>query len=150
MMPKNVFVWGKFDVLHHGHVELLKEASAFGRLFVILLPDACAGQTLKFAFPQEERRRHLMETGLVEDVFIDSVSNGLVCCDRIAPDIFCLGYDQKTKWEDELAEHLRKKDLPCRFVRLPPHAGGLHSTRIKEKMPCPCGNGKRFRECHGK
>jgi len=129
-----VVVYGSFDLLHQGHIEFLKAArSNCNWLGAILIPERYVKEN-KGVLPvhtMNERRCHILGTGIVDAVFVDSLSEGLVSLDAIRPDLFCLGYDQTTIWEEKLEKHLSMRLPCCQIKRLPMYAGGVHSRTLR-------------------
>jgi cytidyltransferase-like protein len=129
-----VAVWGTFDIVHAGHVHFLKAARSEGtRLCAVVIPDEQVREN-KGTAPirtTEERCRALLNTGLVDEVLIDSMSAGLRCLIERQPDVFCLGYDQATEWEVELRSFLAAHLPSCRLQILPMFANGIHSRHLK-------------------
>ena len=60
---KNVLTYGTFDLLHYGHIEILRRAKEFGnRLVVGLSTDAFNGvKGKKCVFDFEKRKRNFPE-----------------------------------------------------------------------------------------
>jgi cytidyltransferase-like protein len=131
-----VAVYGTFDILHEGHFEFLRKARQYGDwLGVILIARKFVMENKALApiHTVHERRDALLRTGLVDAVFVDSVSQGLRCLDIIEPDIFCLGYDQTTVWEEILQSLLSTRFPRCRMKRLPMFANGIHSRHLRQE-----------------
>jgi FAD synthetase len=129
-----VVVYGTFDLLHQGHIEFLKGARGYCNwLGVILIPERYVKEN-KGVLPlhtMNERRCNLLRTGFVDAVFADSLSEGLASLNTIRPDLFCLGYDQTTIWEEKLEGHLSMRLPGCQIKRLPMFAGGIHSRSLR-------------------
>jgi glycerol-3-phosphate cytidylyltransferase len=146
---RNVFFWGTFDIIHNGHLDLFKRSRHLGKVYVIVIPDKELKGVKKLFHNQYQRRRGLLKTGLVEKVFFDSFLRGLKCLKLIQPDLFFLGYDQKTSWEICLKTFLKIHYPKCQIVRGKKY-GNIHSSDIKGIILCHCGSGKKYNNCHGK
>src|SRR6187551_1575336 len=145
--PKNVFLWGAFDVLHEGHARLFEHARTFGDVYVIVMPDEVVRQYKKTIYNQEQRKNNLIEAGYVREVYIDALPD-MHCLDTMAPDLFCFGYDQNLEWQEKLKSYIRSKFPQCEFMVMDKYAD-VHSSDLREKMDCPCGTKKRWKDCHG-
>ncbi len=145
---KNVFIWGAYDILHDGHIKFIEHAKKLGDVYVILVPDKVVKKYKKSYFKASIRKKHLLKTGLVKNVFIDALPN-MKCFDKIAPDIFVFGYDQNKEWNNILKKYILERFSDCRFKTLKQYSE-THSSHLKSKILCYCRSGKKFVDCHGK
>ncbi|MEM2685914.1 MAG: adenylyltransferase/cytidyltransferase family protein, partial [Candidatus Bathyarchaeia archaeon] len=109
-MGKTVLVGGVFDVIHPGHIELLKRAKSLagegGRLVVLVARDSTVEESRgRPPIIPEEARRFIVENLKPVDEAIlgfqpPSIEGVLA---TVKPDIVVLGYDQ-----DYLRETLEK------------------------------------------
>ena len=123
--PK-VLVAGTFDIIHPGHIELLRQAWRRGRVHVIVARDKTV-ERLKGrppVVPEQQRLETVAAIRYVHAARLGSTRDMLEPILEIRPDIILLGPDQ---WADEnwLAEQLSKHGLHPRIERLP------------EKKQCP-------------
>jgi FAD synthetase len=134
MSPSNkVVVWGTFDLFHQGHFEFLFNASKFGDLYVIVIPDFIAFINKKHKTVQNQliRYNNIKQLEFVKGVYIDSLSDGLRSLNLIKPDFFCLGYDQFTSWENELMVFLSLYFPNIKIIRLKEYADGIHTSKLQ-------------------
>lgn len=133
---KKVAVWGKFDILHKGHLEFLKNAKALGdELYIIVIPDKAVSENT-YKTPDrtaKERQAKLKELDFIKEVYIDSLECGLSSILQLCPDIFAFGHDQKTVWEEKLQKYLSSKNLYPQYVRLGLYNKGIHASQLKSK-----------------
>lgn len=108
--PKKVMVSGCFDLLHSGHVQFFKEASAYGDLYVSIGSEANIVQ-LKNRRPintEEERLFMVKAVRYVKDAFISKEMGVLdfkESIKKIKPDYFIMGDDSNvTPEKKELIE----------------------------------------------
>jgi len=130
---KKILCWGTFDRLHAGHREFLQRAALLGDLYVIVVPDEVVIKN-KGRPPMhraEERSRAVAAVAGVKEVHIDSLEHGSGSVFRIRPEVFCVGYDQRTPWEERLLRVLNAKGIACQVVRLGCYANGLHSSQLR-------------------
>lgn len=100
MRHGTVFVSGTFNVLHPGHLRLLKFAKESGdRLVVGVLSDVIAGESAHV--PQEFRLEAVKMNGLVDDAFIigDSIIEAI---DKLRPALVVKGKEHRVRSNPEL------------------------------------------------
>ncbi|MDT5203497.1 MAG: D-beta-D-heptose 7-phosphate kinase / D-beta-D-heptose 1-phosphate adenosyltransferase [Mycobacterium sp.] len=88
---------GCFDLLHTGHVRLLRRARDLGDALVVLINSDESVQTLKGVgrpvVPAEDRARVLAALGCVDGVAIFSETSPAAALERLRPDIWVKGGD---------------------------------------------------------
>ncbi len=125
---KKVITYGTFDLLHVGHINILRRAKELGDyLIVCVSSDEFNALKDKKAFYSFEDRKTILEAiKYVDEVIpehtweqkIDDIKNNNV-------DIFVMGHDWEGKF-DFLNEH-------CKVVYLP-RTEGISTTQIKENL----------------
>jgi len=98
MANKKVFVSGCYDLLHSGHVEFFRQASAYGDLYVGIGSDATIlhYKNHKTLYPEQERLFMVKSIRYVKDAFInqgDGVMDFIPTVEAIRPDIFVVNAD---------------------------------------------------------
>ncbi len=154
-----VAVSGGFDPLHIGHVRLFQEARKLGdELVVILNNDSWLLKKKGYVFmPQEERKEILEALESVDRVIITNhqpnPEDMSVCAEllELKPHIFANGGDRR---EDNVPEVLVCNEMGCKMVFNVGEGGKVQSSsQLAEDyiggIPCPCGSGKRYKDCHG-
>lgn len=134
---KKVIVWGKFDGLHEGHLQFLKNARELGdELYILVIPDSAVleNEKKKPEHTAEERRVALSRLDFVTEAFIDSFDSGLLSILKLRPDIFAFGHDQKTRWEEQIQDYLSSKGLHPQDVHLGVYNNGIHSSSMKHPV----------------
>ncbi|KXI76749.1 glycerol-3-phosphate cytidylyltransferase [Bacillus cereus] len=127
-MKKNVITYGTFDLLHYGHINLLRRAKQLGDyLIVVLSTDEFNKLKGKKSYFSYEERKLLLEAIKYVDKVIpeknweqkieDVVSNNI--------DVFVMGNDWDGKF-NFLKEY-------CEVVYLP-RTEGISTTKIKTDM----------------
>ena len=126
-----VFTAGVWDILHVGHLNLLRRAKALGdRLVVGVLTDEAAERYKpRPVMPFEQRIELVSELRMVDDVAQVDDTNATGVLQQLEPDILVHGSDilKKADWEigqTWMREHGRQ------FVVLP-YTEGVSSTRLK-------------------
>ena len=123
---KTVLTYGTFDLLHYGHIEILKRASKLGDKLVVGVStdefNKIKGKKCKIPF--EERKKFLESLEFVDEIIpetnweqkIDDVL-------RVKADIFVMGDD----WEGKF-DFLKKY---CQVIYLP-RTVGISTTKLKQ------------------
>lgn len=95
--PKIVFTNGVFDILHKGHISLLKQAKAMGdKLIVAINSDASTKRLKGDSRPiktQEERAFILRNINCVDEVLVFDEDTPLNLIHRLRPDVIVKGGD---------------------------------------------------------
>ena len=111
-VSKRVFVGGTFDLVHPGHIEFLKEAAKYGRVYVAISRNKNAEMIKKRPIINDEAERLEVIKAIryVYDAFLGDEEDFLKSVLRVRPDIIFLGPDQKVD-ENLLKEELKKRGL---------------------------------------
>lgn len=126
---KRVITYGTFDLLHYGHIELLRRARALGDYLVVALSTDEFNWNCKQKrcyFPYEERKR-MLEAIRYVDLVIPEENWEQKCTDvaRYHIDIFTIGDDWTGKFD-----FLKPQ---CQVVYLP-RTPEISTTKIKEDL----------------
>lgn len=116
-------LFGTFDILHIGHVNLFKQARKYGdKLIVVVARDINVkkNKKLKTLFTEKERVEVLKNIKLIDQVVLGNKSNPYQIIKKINPDIIALGYDQR-EYIDKLENFLQKNNLEIKIIRLKPY-----------------------------
>lgn len=125
---KKVITYGTYDMLHHGHLNLLKRANALGDYFIVgVTSDSFDIDRGKLNVQQNvlERIQAIKDTGLADEVLIEEyVGQKIDDIQRFGIDVFVIGSD----WEGKF-DYLREY---CEVVYLS-RTDGISSTLIREQ-----------------
>ena len=91
-------VFGTFDILHPGHLHMLKEAKEHGDFLVVIIARDQTVSTLKGKKPQHDevaRVKNLEALNIADEVRLGSLGDKYKVIREEKPDIIALGYDQK-------------------------------------------------------
>lgn len=121
-----VVVAGTFDILHPGHIHLLREAWKRGRVHVIIARDANVKRMKgrEPIVPEQQRLAVVSAVRYVADARLGDEKDMLKPLEELKPDVILLGPDQ---WPDEekLKKMLEERGVKARVERLP------------ERVECP-------------
>lgn len=128
-MMKKIITYGTFDLLHYGHINLLKRAKALGDYLVVALSTdefnwECKQKKCYFDF---DKRKQLLESIRYVDLVIPENSWDQKSSDILEYkiDIFVMGNDWEGKF-DFLEDY-------CKVVYLP-RTPEISSTQIKSDL----------------
>lgn len=125
---KKVITYGTFDLLHVGHINLLKRARELGDYLIVAISsdefNAIKGK--KAHFSTEDRAKILESIKYVDEVIVEnSWEQKLEDVKKHNVDVFVMGNDWEGKF-DFLTEL-------CEVVYLP-RTEGISTTKIKEDL----------------
>lgn len=132
---RKVLVFGTFDGIHFGHINLFKQARKYGDYLVVVVARDKTVKKLKNHLPhknENERLRDLMGYSLINEAIIGDKKNPYKIIKKIKPDIICLGYDQ-THFIDDLSGELKKIKLKTKILRLKPYKPRKYHSSIINK-----------------
>lgn len=125
---KKVITYGTFDMLHQGHLNILKRAKALGDYLIVgVTSDDFDSRRGKINVQQSmmERVEGVKETGLADQIIIEEYKGQKIDdINRFGVDIFAIGSDWQGKF-DYLSEF-------CKVVYLE-RTKGISSTKIRSK-----------------
>jgi len=125
---KTVITYGTFDLLHIGHINILKRARALGdRLIVALSTDEFNALKHKEAYHSYEDRKVILESIRYVDMVIpeENWEQKVTDMEKYNVDIFVMGDD----WDGKF-DFLKSQ---CEVVYLP-RTSGISTTKIKTDL----------------
>lgn len=136
--PKTVMVFGTFDIIHPGHLNLFEQAKeAAGpdsRLVVVVARDMNAKKA-KGIFPlnnENIRLSNVKKKGAADEVILGELGDMFKVIERTNPDIICLGYDQKVSRDFE--PELRKRGIKAEIKRMKPYKSNAYKSSILKDL----------------
>ena len=127
---KRVITYGSFDLLHYGHIDLLRRAKAMGDyLIVALSTDEFSASKGKRAYFSYEQRKAMLEAVRYVDMVVPEQTWGQKSrdVDEYGIDVFVIGDD----WIGTFDEQLEGR---CEIAYLP---------RTRRSAPLRCGRATR-------
>ncbi len=125
---KRIITYGTFDLMHYGHIRLLKRAKALGDYVIVgLSTDEFNQQKDKKAYHNFETRKKMLEAIRYVDLVIpeDSWDQKKNDIEKYQVDVFCIGDD----WEGEF-DDLNSSCEVHYFSR----TKGVSTTKIKNEL----------------
>lgn len=123
---KKVITYGTYDLLHHGHVALLKRAKALGDYLIVgVTADGFDKERGKLNVSQSlaERIENVRRTGIADQIIVEEYEGQKISdIEKYGVDIFTVGSDWVGKF-DYLGEY-------CQVVYLP-RTRGISSSELR-------------------
>lgn len=137
MANKKVFVSGCYDLLHSGHVEFFKQASAYGDLYVGIGSDATylGYKHRRTVYNEQERLFMVKAIRYVKDAYINSgsgVMDFVPTLDFVRPDVFVVNEDGSS---EEKRLECERRGIEYVVLKREPEPGlvARSSTELKWK-----------------
>lgn len=128
---RRVITYGTFDLLHYGHINLLRRAKALGDyLIVALSTDEFNKLKNKVSFFDYEKRKMLLEAVRYVDLVIpeETWEQKETDIDLYKADVFVMGDDWRGKFDFLKENH---KDLEIVYLERTPE---ISTTEIKSRL----------------
>ncbi|MCC3710290.1 glycerol-3-phosphate cytidylyltransferase [Staphylococcus hominis] len=125
---RRVITYGTYDLLHYGHIELLRRAREMGDYLIVALSTDEFNQIKnKKSYYDFEQRKMMLESIRYVDLVIpeDGWGQKETDVDRYNVDVFVMGHD----WEGKF-DFLKDK---CEVVYLK-RTEGISTTKIKQEL----------------
>jgi FAD synthetase len=132
---KKVILFGTFDILHPGHINLFQQAKKFGEINVVIARDKNV-KKIKQRLPQNNERSRLGKVAHLPEIhkaFLGNLENFFQPIEKIQPDIIVLGFDQKTFSTHELKTNLKKRNLFPKIIRLKSYKPKIFKSSLIRK-----------------
>lgn len=128
-----VMVFGTFDMLHEGHLDLFRQARELSEapFLIVSVARDSAVRRFKGAAPRrsELERLDLVRTcDLVDDAMLGDETGYMDHIRAARPDIIALGYDQEGEYVASLERDLAKAGLTTAVVRLRAYEPHVYKT----------------------
>jgi D-beta-D-heptose 7-phosphate kinase/D-beta-D-heptose 1-phosphate adenosyltransferase len=131
---KVVFTNGCFDVLHRGHIHLLKEAKKLGDLLIVALNSDSSVKKIKGAhrpiFPQAERAELIAALEMVDYVTVFDEADPYNLIREIKPTVLAKGGD----WSEDKIVGKEVVEQHGGKLAVIPYLKGYSTTDIIERM----------------
>jgi FAD synthetase len=123
---KKILVAGTFDIIHPGHLYLLKQAKKRGDFLIVVIARDKTVKKEKGHLPinnEKQRIKNLKKLNIANQIIIGNQGDKLKIIDNLRPDVICLGYDQRAKIKNLKKKFNKRKFNPkiIRFKAFQPH-----------------------------
>lgn len=132
-----IMVFGTFDGLHQGHIDLFKQAKNFIKNSFLIVSIARDKNVLRIkgVYPDKNERERMIlvkKCKLIDKVVLSGLKNHLPHIVKIRPDIIALGYDQKA-YVKNLKKDLKNKGISVKIIRLKPFMEEIYKNHLLKK-----------------
>jgi len=133
-MKTKIMLFGTFDGIHKGHLDLFKQARKLAiRPFLIVSiardKNVFKIKKKKTIYSEKERMKLVKKCKLVNKVILGNEDNYLANILKEKPDIIALGYDQKA-YVKELKKDLKNKKTDIKIVRLKSYKKHIYKNSL--------------------
>ena len=129
---KRVLVFGTFDLLHPGHVFILKFAATFGQVYISLSPDRMV-KFYKKREPSFSYHKRYLRLSRFKPTYKIVVSDKRPLTynilDKVRPDVIILGHDQLLL-RPNIIQALKEKKLNCRIILAPKYHRDIYASSL--------------------
>ncbi len=134
---KTVLLFGTFDILHVGHLNVFKQARKLGDRVVVVVGRDVNIKKIKGQAPvnsEKERLELLKHIDLIDEAVLGAKDKVYELIKKIKPDVIALGYDQQA-YTEKLPAKLAEFKLNPKIVRLKPfQINTKKSSKLKAKL----------------
>ena len=128
-------IFGTFDGIHEGHLNLFKQAKSKGDYLIAVVGRDATVKKVKNRWPglgEKERAKNLRKYSDIDKVLLGGKGDPFKIIKRIKPDIICLGYDQNSFTQD-LKKEIEVRKIKVKIVRLRAYKPKIyHSSKLKK------------------
>lgn len=129
---KTVMLFGTFDVLHLGHIDLFAQAKALGEKLIVVVSRDARAAAVKGKAPRHteaERLALVSHIDLVDEAVLGDEHDVYRTIERYAPHVIALGYDQEA-FTAELDSELQRRGISVDIVRLKPYQADRYKSSL--------------------
>lgn len=122
-------VFGTFDILHEGHLHMLRKARALGDQLIVVIGRDATVKNVKGERPlhnENDRLAAVEKTHIADNVRLGNLEDQHAVIEEEQPNIIALGYDQEA-FTEKLAE---KYGATLKIVRLQ----AFHPEKYKSSL----------------
>lgn len=134
---KTVMVFGTFDILHVGHLDLFKQARKLGDYLIVVVARDVNVKKIKQSQAinnETERLELLQHINLIDKAIWGDTRDVYKVIRTYKPHVIALGYDQK-EFTDKLNDKIKEFKLTTKVVRLKPYQPiAKKSSKIKSRL----------------
>lgn len=124
---KKVMVFGTFDIIHPGHLNMFEQAKQYGDFLVIVVArdvTVCNVKKRPAQFTEDVRLENIKKLNIANAVRLGCVDDHYGAIAEEKPDVIALGYDQR-EFVDNLAKAIEDY---VQIVRLSPYMPEIYKS----------------------
>jgi FAD synthetase len=137
---RRVLVFGTFDVIHPGHESFLRQAREQGGFLIASIARDSFVMKKKGRKPvhhEQERLRHLKESGLVDLALLsDSTTGTYSVIEQAGADLVCFGHDQ-LELRDNFLEWRKRNGRNIPWIQLKAYKPEKYKSSLINKTGSP-------------
>jgi rfaE bifunctional protein nucleotidyltransferase chain/domain len=129
-----VYTGGVYDILHKGHLRLLKRAKSLGDFLVVGIEEDSSVIKMKPRpiLSTQERVEQMQELPFVDRVVTYSVDENTKILESIVPDIFVHGDDWEAQTDrTEMLDYMKENRIKVVYL---PRTMNISDTEIKNRI----------------
>jgi len=134
---KKVMVFGTFDIVHLGHLNLFRQARKLGDYLVVVVARDKTSKKIKnitLVNNEKERLEFLKNIKSIDQAILGNKIDYYKVIKTEKPDVIALGYDQDN-FIDKLEDKIKEFKLNTKVVRMKSHKPEQHkSGNIRKKI----------------
>lgn len=135
---KTVYLGLSVDVLHHGHINIIKEAIKYGNLTIGLMTDKAITEKKRIPILSWQQRYNILKSiNGVKKIVPQNQWDYSLTLKKLKPDFFVHGDDWKYRnsYDFELRKKVLKtlKKIKCKLIEIP-YTKNISSSIILDKM----------------
>ena len=133
---KTAMIFGTFDVVHHGHLSLFRQAKKYANRLIVVVARDTRVKSLKRLpiYDEKDRKFFLEQIKLIDKVILGDKIDVYKTIKKFQPEVIVLGYDQRL-FTDKLADKIVKFGLKTRIVRAKAYrAKNLKTKKIRKRL----------------
>jgi len=124
---KKVMVFGTFDIIHPGHINMFQQAKEYGDFLVVVVArdiTVCAVKKKPSQFTEDIRLENIKKLNIADVVRLGCIDDHYRAIADEKPDVIALGYDQR-----EFVDNLTKAiEDHVQIVRLSPYKPEIYKS----------------------
>jgi len=127
---KKIMVFGTFDILHPGHLDLFRQAKELGDHLIVVVAHDETVKSVKGKYPvnkQTVRIAEIKKQAIIDEVIAGGQGNKLQVIKDLKPQVICLGYDQQA-FVTELLVWIDKNIMDIEIKRAQPYKSGVYKS----------------------
>lgn len=127
-----VMIFGTFDIIHPGHINMMNQAKKHGDKMIIVVARDENVKKIKGEYPVNDeitRKRALEHFDRKNKILMGDLEDPMKAIKENKPDVICLGYDQES-YNIDLENKLKDLGIKSRIIRLKPFLENVYKSSL--------------------